>query len=53
MPVKVNAAAVRANEESATRPCLPLLRSGLSTGENRGAIDIVVDMAGADVVTAP
>ena len=53
MPVKWTAAAVRANEDSVTRPCPPLLRRCLSTGENRGAIDIVVDMAGADVVTAP
>ena len=53
MPVKWTAAAVRANEDSVTRPCPPLLRQCLSTGENRGAIDIIVDMAGADVVTAP
>ena len=53
MPVEWTAAAVRANQDSVTRPCPPLLRRCLSTGENRGAIDIVVDMAGADVVTAP
>ena len=53
MPVRWTAAAVHANEDSVMRPCPPLLRRCLSTGENRGAIDIVVDMAGADVVTAP
>ena len=52
MPVRVTAAARRANEDSGTRPCLPLLRRGQTTGENRGAIAIGAIAIGAIAIGA-